>query len=266
MGTPRIYYYPDDDGSLETIDIGAELSDLQEIPNGYASDGRAGGVCYRSLTDDDLSVRIVFERFGEIGSSSLERKLQALQLHLHRGGLIGFSRDHAKTWAAIASTPTRADTILYTSGGNGFTAWSSAGDLAVGDEVVCEMPYPLAQREIHVVGSGGGTPRVQVSLSGSTVIRTSGGDALVRWRDFYPALYLAESQFRPIVTHDHRRNFTFDATFTYSASTAAALWETNVSPAAGVGEFTGPNLRDESYDIGAGGQSLQEILKGRGVR
>ena len=153
MATPRLYYYPDPDGSLETIDFGEGLSDLQELPSADVADAYNGaGVGYRSLLASTLRLRIVLERFGSVGTSSLERKLMSLQAHLAKGGLVGFSRDHAKTWAGKAQRPTRGDTVIYTNG-NGFTAWSSSGNIVQNDEVVLETPHPDAYREVALVGA-----------------------------------------------------------------------------------------------------------------
>lgn len=269
MGQPRFYYYPDETGSLEIIDLGEGLSDLQETPGAIATDTYAAdGKAYRSFQRDTFEVRIVLERFGTPGVSSLERKLLTLQSHLQRGGWVGFSRDHAKAWASMRSgAASRGDTIFYTPG-SGFTSWSSSGTLAAGDEVVIESAPPDSRRELSTVSSlsSGG----DVTL-GAGLIYSYDGHPLIRWRDFYPTLRLAAGNLRPIVTHDHRRNWTLDATFEYNVADHAALW-TDYStpydspiihaPDGWTGGSSRPAMRDDSG--GRWGSSLEAILGGRG--
>lgn len=268
MGQPRFYYYPDETGSLEVIDLGEGLSDLQETSAAIATDTYAAdGKAYRSFQRDTFEVRIVLERFGTPGVSSLERKLQNLQSHLQRGGWVGFSRDHAKAWASIRSgAASRGDTIFYT-GGSGFLSWSSSATLAAGDEVVIESAPPDSRREISTVSalSSGG----DVSL-GTALVYTYDGHPIIRWRDFYPTLRLAAGNLRPIVTHDHRRNWTLDATFEYSVADHAALWTDYSTPydspvvyTPGPGGFGGsrPAMRDDTG--GRLGVSLETALGSR---
>ncbi len=71
MGNPRIYYYPDADGSLETIDFGESLSDLQITLRRDVFDGfsRAGAFT-RTTGRTYLEIRIILENFT---SASLAR-------------------------------------------------------------------------------------------------------------------------------------------------------------------------------------------------
>lgn len=272
MGNPRFYYYPDAAGSLEEIDLGEGLSDIQELEWADAEDAYTGEyVGYRSFLGAALPVRIVLERFGSPGSSALERKLKTLTSHLHKGGAVGFSRDHAKTWASVtsASPPNRGNTLLYTSGGNGFADWSTAGTVAAGDEIVIETPPPEHQREIAVCGSLTVTPPVHLPIASPGAVYTYTRPAVVRWRDFYPVMWLARDQLRrPIVTHDHRRNFTLDVTLEYNPAAVLALW----APQGGKdeafssrGNVSGPVFRDINAARGFGGVSLEEALQGSRV-
>lgn len=268
MAAPRFYYYPDETGSLESVDLGEGLSNLQEtasaiVTDTYAADGKA----YRSFQRDTFEVRIELERFGTPGTNSLERKLQNLQSHLQRGGWVGFSRDHAKTWASIRSgAASRGDTIFYT-GGSGFSAWSASGTLAAGDEVVIETAPPDSRREISTVSSLGSTGDVSL---GTALVFSYDGHPIIRYRDFYPCLRLAAGNLRPLVTHDHRRNWTLDATFEYSVADHMALWADYSTPYDSPvvyvpgGGFGGsrPAMRDDTG--GRFGSSLESILGTRG--
>lgn len=254
MGNPCFYYYPDEGGSLEVIDLGEGLSDIEETPGADVADSYAGDrTPFRAWYASTFRVRLLLERFGTPGQSSVERALLSMQAHLARGGAVGFSRDHAKTWASIRSgAASRGDTSFPTAG-NGFTGWSAAATLASGDEMVIE---DLAgRREITTTTNATGG---ELTLSPG-LIYTYEGHPLVRWRDFYPALTLPADQVgRALVTHDHRRNWTLEAIFEFSVAAAIGLWgDSYQSPYGGLG---GLALRDTS---GLGGLGLDELGGGR---
>lgn len=268
MATPRIYWYPDPVGTLETTDLLEGISDIQETPGAVVADALNGqGDPSRSFLREDFRVRIIHERFGPVGGGALERACSTLQAHLNHGGFVGFSRDHAKTWCGIAGGSVVRGQAIFYSGGNGFSAWSSAGTVAASDEVVLESANPDALREVNTcsaINSGG-----DVTL-GNSAVYTYGSKAICRWRDFYPVLWLPEDQVgKPIVTHDHRLNYTLDLTLAYSVSRALALW-TSVSDPTYAKSWAG-GKRDGSYSGGIGlrgtggpshGFSLEQRLGG----
>ncbi len=265
MGTPRIYWYPDPLGSLENTDIGDVFSDIQEVDSARVVDVVAGdGTPFRDHLATVKRRRFVFERFGPVGSSELERDLKSLEAHLFKGRFIGITADHAKTWAATSSSPpTRGDTVLYCGPGTGFASWSSAGNLAEDDEVVVESAHPEAQHEVRLVDApSGGTPRTQVALK-SPIIYSYSQPTVVRWKDFYPVCWLPDDQVgKPIVTGDHRRNFTLDITLEYCLTASLALFTQELAgalPAGGGVELGLPNLRSTG-SAGFGGLSLDDLL------
>lgn len=258
MGNPRFYYYPDDTGSLEAVDLGEALSDLQETPGAVVSDAYGGDrTPYRMWHASTFQVRITLERFGSPSTNSVERKLQTLQAHLQRGGVVGFSRDQNKTWAALRTgTATRGDAIFYTPG-SGFAGWSSLATLASGDEIVIE---DLAgHRELNTVSALGATGDITL---GNNLVYTYEGHPLVRWRDFYPVLSLPASEAgRSFITSDRRRNWTLEVTLEYSIAAALALWgDSYADPYGMLGGFS---MRDGD---GLGGLGLEELLPGRLTR
>jgi hypothetical protein len=222
---PAFYWYPSDAGTLETTDLGEGMSDIQETPLVAAEDAYTGSYgLTRNFIASCYRVRLVLERFGAPGTSSVERALRTLESHLHRGGSVGFTRDQSKAWAGSVGTgryALRGSTLLYTSGSL-FTAWSPSGTLANGDEVVVESANPIANREFKTASS---ITAGQLTLAaGLTYDHTT--QTFARWRDFYPTLKLPKDQLgRPIVTHDHRITFTFDATFEYDFSALASYLE-----------------------------------------
>lgn len=259
MGTPSFYWYPDEDGSLQRLDLGEALSDIEETNGADVADSYAADrTPFRAWYASTFRVRVVLERFGTSpGANATERALLTLQSHLQRGGAVGFSRDHAKTWGAIRSgVAARGDATFYTPG-NGFTGWSSSATLASGDELVIEDLS--GRRELNTVSSLSASGDITL---GSTLMFSYEGHPLVRWRDFYPFLTLPADQLgRDMVAHDHRRNWTLDVTLEYSAAAAIGLWgDSYMDPYGGVG---GLSLRDTT---GVGGLGLDEIAGGRVFR
>src|SRR4051812_16593537 len=114
---PTFYLYPVDSGPLVKIALEG-LSVLTEEWPAELEDAYGGdGLGYRSFLGASSRVHIMLERYGPIDSSQTERDMINIWRHLQRGGLVGFSRNHAKSWASICSSrPTQGDNVLYTSG------------------------------------------------------------------------------------------------------------------------------------------------------
>jgi hypothetical protein len=271
MASPRLYFYPDSAGSLETIDLVEALSDLQETHAADVEDAYTGsGTLYRSFSGASMRVRIVLERFGTRGADSVERDLQSLVTHLQRGGAVGFARDHAKAWCGVtASAPTRGDVTLYTNG-SGFTSWSASAAPVAGDEIAIETPSPDYIRELRTCGTLTVSPPVNLPLA-SGVRYTYSDSAVVRHRDFYPVLRLPRDLVsRTWINHDHRRNFTLDLTLEYSPADVLALWGVRTGGyrmygAGSVGSlrsYAAPGLRGAGALRAAGGASMDELLSG----
>lgn len=208
MGSPTFYWYPDAAGSLQRTTLSGPLSDLHESITRERAVSRAGdGSAYTVAWSSRTTVRIVRERGV---SAANVREIRAMEDHLLRGGRVGFSRDHAKTWAGYCAGPTVRGASYYPTMGNAFAAWASAGTLASGDEVVAESAQPEAIHEISVASSINSSGDV---LTSGTILYTRTAPTMVRWRDFYPALRMADDQVgRPILTTEHRIAWTLDVT------------------------------------------------------
>tara|TARA_R110002020_G_scaffold12872_5_gene46773 strand:- start:1240 stop:2025 length:786 start_codon:yes stop_codon:yes gene_type:complete len=244
MGNPAIYFYPDPEGSLEVLDFGEPLSDLQitqlrDVIDGYSR----GGSFHRVTGASRLEIRIILENFT---SASLVRKFETLSAHLERGGAIGFSLDHDKTWAGFvqtsATSPVRGRAALTTSG-NAFNPWSTSAALDLGDEVVISSAPVEGLRETNA--TAGTTPSsavaVNLGISSPLVYTYKAEPVLVRWRDFYPCLIMPEGSVgSPILETNHRISYTLDLTVVEDWGTIAALADglklrdTNGSPSTGV--------------------------------
>lgn len=229
---PRFYYYPAPGGSLTTLDLAEQLAALDEIPGMMRADAYAGGVNYASVLQESFRVRVVLQLVPQTttAGAATERALQTLANHLLRGGYVGFSRNHGKTWCSAQGTGAwdrSASSIAC--GGNGFSAWSASGALASGDEVVIESSAHGPYREYHTTSGSVSATASSVGLAETTEYTypwvMGGTPAIVRYRHFWPALWLPEDQIgRPIVTTSRGITWTLDATLAYSAAATAALF------------------------------------------
>jgi len=251
MGNPAIYFYPDPEGSLEVLNFGEPLSDLQITQLRDVSDGYSrGGSFHRVSGASRLEIRIILENFTSAG---LVRRFETLSAHLERGGAIGFSLDHDKTWAGYvqtsATSPVRGRAAV-TTGGNVFKPWSNSASLDTSDEMVISSAPVEGLRETNALASS--VPASGVNVNFGTLVplvytyKTE--PVLVRWRDFYPCLIMPESSVgNPIIETNHRISYTLDLTVVEDWGTIAAL-------------ANGAQLRDETGDRSLVGVSLQEAL------
>lgn len=266
MSTPRFYWYPDPVGSLEVIDLLEGVTDFNEVPAGVRVEDAYSGsyIPHRSFQGGSRLYRITLERFGDPGISDLEHKLLNMETHLQKGGVVGFSRDHAKTWAAITvAPPTRGDIIIHAGPGNGFSGWSSTATVVEGDEMVLESPPAEWQREnFRCAANNVGSPPTKIGHPG--VVYTYNDYSLVRWRDFLPVLRLPRDQVnKPYVPHDHRRNWTLDITLEYNPASVIALWTTGVPYQESLRDkptLGSPALRGTSSGRSPSGSSLDQLL------
>jgi hypothetical protein len=258
MGTtdPCFFWNPAPGGTLEITDLAEAISDIQDQEITEAADARNGyGTAYRNFLMGSRRVRIVLERFGSPGSSALERDFYAIENHLRRGGYVGFSRNRSKSWCGAVNSAyaQRGDTVLYT-GGNLFNAWYTSAALASGDEVIVESANPDWQSEPTVFSSITGT-QVTVSRALRFTYPTS-NPIFVRYRDFYPVLRLPDDQLdKPLVTHDKRITWTFDALLEYDLSALA-------SAIAARRAVTPLSLSDTNTRVKDGSHSLESLLYG----
>lgn len=224
MGNPAFYLYPEASGPLKVVDFGQSISDCYLVPTRRRTDAVGGdGVARSLLGPGGAKVTIRRERSA---LRSTERAWRNVEDHLIRGGRVGFSWDHSKTWAGFLNAyPTQGNTLLYTDG-NAFTSWSSSAALASGDELVIESPNPELKREVTTFSSINSANQITI---GSALWYTYAAGAMVRWRSFWPALYLAQDQLnKSIVTSDHGINYTLQVELTvdpaiYAPASAGGL-------------------------------------------
>lgn len=221
MATARFYYYPDPDGSLESLSLGGPVSSCEELRGHERVMVRDGNGSHRTASwGGKPRVRITRER--GIATATV-RALESMWEHLLRGGAVGFSADHTKTWAAYQTfSRQRGDTTIFT-GGNQFAAWSASAALSNGDEVWYESQNPEHISEMLAVTSVSAT----YDITMATAVRFSSSlSGMVRWRYFYPALRLPDDRKdRPILTSYHGLTWSLDAELEVDMAILAAGYD-----------------------------------------
>ena len=255
MPTAKLIYYPDSSGTLERIDLGENLSDLQVTPQRTVEDAYTlSGSRYRTGRGGVLRVRIIDDRFTD---SDLAYALESLWTHLELGGFCGVVENSGKAWAGyVESPPSRGDTTLLT-GGNIYAPFTSglAVDGAIADDdIVCIQSNPPGIiREYCKVDSVSGDT---ITLSDAVRYNyPSGSTVLVRHRDFFPAMRApAETMNTQIVTHDRRISFTLDLDLEEAPDLIEAL------DSSGGGIIASQLLNTTSFAIPDSIGSLESIL------
>lgn len=218
MSSPSFYPYFDDDGPLVPIDLGEGLQECLEFPEpSRAVALSADGTPYSSMGGLTYRVNLELRLFGGASTSALERKLRALENHINRGGLVGFSDNAAKTWAAACVHSPRNGTTAFPTTGNAFTSWGS-GVVASGDEVVIESASPEFRRDVLEVSSLSGRNLVTSEASRMSFSR----HPMARYRRFWPVLFAHPSDGdRAVqVVQDNRYAYSLIATLRYSPDLA----------------------------------------------
>lgn len=211
MGNSKIWLYPDAYGTVEEIDLGATLSDLQFSPSHdqAVSEGLTGLQATTRFSSRAL-VRLVEERFT---SASIARKLYLVEDHLKAGGTIAVAVDSAQAWAGyVDRIPARGDTSI-TVINQAIWPYQTTPTMLSGDEIELISDQPRAYREFLEIS----TNTTGTTCALSEAVRYNYRDAGARWvlarhRGFWPALRLPkDGRGGSLLTHDHRISYTFDA-------------------------------------------------------
>ena len=250
MGNPTFYVYYDDAGALTVHDFGRNISDSYPMPTRRRTDSYGGTGLVSSMVGS-ASMRVMIRR-ERTSDQSLVRVWRNVEDHLLAGGRVGFSWNHAKSWAGYATQPTAGDNLLYT-GGNAFAPWSASAALASGDEIALETANPEGRREYTTVSSISVSRLITV---GTSVLRTCESKTLVRWAGFFPVLFLPEDQLNKLrVTGD--RGITWDLNLELEVD--PAVYTLADSSSNGPGSL---DLRPSGVTTGSAGRSLMEMIRG----
>ena len=224
MGNAKIWYWPDPVGTVEEIDLGEGLSDLQfeTQVNQSVSEGITGRQSTMQYGSRAI-VRVINDRFT---SASLARSLLALRDHLRRGGLCTVAEDSAQAWAAFATVvPNRGAVTLPTHP----APWPvvSAPAIDSGGEIEVLSSQPLGVRELTTLTgaiSGNAANTITFAALRFPYRDLAVGWVLLRHRGFWPILRLPiDGRNQPIVVDDHRLNYTLDVTLEEATNEIAAF-------------------------------------------
>lgn len=209
--TAKIWLYPHAYGTVEEIDLGEDLSDLQYNPrhDQAVSEGMTGEQATTRFSSRAM-VRVVQERFT---SAAVARKLYLVEDHLKAGGVIAVAATASSAWAGYCTRiPARGESSIEVVN-QSIWPYQTTPTMLDGDEIELVANQPRALREYLSIS--GVTSGKTVTLAES--IRYSYLDegalwVLARHRDFWPALRLpADRRGDDLLTHDHRISYTFDA-------------------------------------------------------
>lgn len=211
MGQPRFYWYPSGSDTLDYVDLGENIRDLQEEPEERSVGAESlDGRVHTTFFGSRLRIRIIHERFT---SASVARKLLSMQSHLAKGGTVGFARDSDKAWAGYCRmNRPRGTTVLLTQGNT--WSYNTAAALASGDEVVISSGVPECHREWTTLGASLAANASRITLASPGLINNyENGSLFIRHRDFFPALCVpGGAGLGAIVTHEKRLAYTLDVT------------------------------------------------------
>ena len=206
MSQTAIYWYPMGSGNVQKITIPRFITTLEDddpVVVAATSDTIAGGM-RRQLYGDWRRVVITRQHLRPEIADEAEaiRGLRSLQSHLLAGFSIGVAVDTTAAWGGFTVSGAPRGTSLIGVLANTYSPWSSAGDVAVGDEIVLQSRSPVGAREVHraanvISGTSGGKI---ITLQRPTYYDHT-GSIFVRRRTFYPHLKMPEDQLEtPIVT------------------------------------------------------------------
>ena len=246
MPDAKIWYWPTDGGSVESITIPGGLSDLQERVIYRGAEAQPDdGVRRRITTFASLEVRVVIERLSPFNTSHapIIRQLIGLENHLQRGLPIMLSADSSKGYAAVVgAVPAQGATTLTTVNGNELSSITS-GTLAADDEVMIESGLPDFTRELNTYASASG---FNVTVNDAIRVEVPRTPAILRYRWFYPLMSLPlVNQSRALMTGEHGITYTFDATLHMDVVVADILDTLDGLVTSGVG----PTLQDAAQQF-----------------
>ena len=190
MATGRIYYSPESNGPLFTIDLNPNTGEypgelqrpqITEVAQATRGDGKS----YAALLSGVVSVRLKCDAWI---STEQVRLLRQFENHAKRGGLFGFTLDKDKAWGSILQGPSFQGQV--TSIASGQRWYEPSVSLSSTDEVVFEEPAPRFR--IDLVTSAQTINQATNSFTHGALGYEFPNIALthVRWRDFYPLLRL----------------------------------------------------------------------------
>lgn len=216
MGAPKLYWYPEAAGPLQTCDLSGvcsaftalEVNPVVERAEGVSQNGGRVVVVQRN----SLRVRVYLRRFAGYTSAGqiVIRKLLALREHLRAGGVVVVAGNQSKAWCSFAEgSLSRGQTGINTRGELFGGALESAQAPAADDEIWIQGGWPGVQRELIKVSSYTSVAKKVSLAAGLDFSHTD--PVFLYHRDFYVGLKLPQDQVgSPLLTDELRRAWTLD--------------------------------------------------------
>jgi len=196
MGSPTIWYYPEDGGTLQAITL-PDLSSLEMLPDVDVVSARSRSG--RTTTYQFSSFRR-WALAATFTDQATLRALRSFEAHVWRGGAFAFALDSAKAWAGSARRQiVRGDTTILVSP---LSLLNPAATLAAGDDVWIESASPERRADMREVSSFS-TSSIVVDAAVSYTFRAT--PVVIRHADYFPSV-VQTAPGEPIVVDRGQRN------------------------------------------------------------
>jgi hypothetical protein len=206
--TAHLYWYPEDDGLVRSIDLGLGWRELitgdgADLVAARSADGQRIVTTFTSMRQVKALVEYVTD-------AAVVRELYAIANHLRRNGVIGLAEEDGATWGGFArEAPEQGETVIKIED-NLWEGWSTA-DLAVGDTVVIQGASPGGKWEEAVLSAINASRRKITLSSGLRFDYSTEPYVLVRDSRFWPFLRLKDGAMgTPPIRTDHRITWALD--------------------------------------------------------
>lgn len=182
MGSPTIWYYPDEDGTLETVTL-PHVTRIVELPLEESASVRSlAGVSWVRRFASARRIRVVVDAI-EFSRAAVE-SLQALESHVNAGGMVGFARDSDTAWAGVTQQlPKRGDSLIRA---DPIALYNTSAAIPEDGELVIESASPERRSENNTLSSIGSDGAL--SLNRALIHSYTERPIIIRQRDFYPAM------------------------------------------------------------------------------
>ena len=186
MGDARLYYYPDTAGTLFTIDFtnsSAPDVRVEWLDTQTELSERADGRVFTSFLTGRVRVRI---RAEGAFSAEQQRLVKQFRSHAKRGGFFGFTLDSDKAWGSSVLSPANQGTLSTQVTGQSW--YEPTTSIGTSDTIIFETPAP--EFIFDEVSPAGTITNSTINITHGALGYTFAQGVHVRWRDFWPILYL----------------------------------------------------------------------------
>ena len=219
MGAPTLWWTPRGATSVQSITL-PRTTNLIDLPTREITTVRpVGGIPQSTNLGARRAIQWSIEKLGSASHATLIRQLQSLDSHLRMRLPVSLCLDADKAVAYAVSLCNHGDlTAAITSATSLGAAFNSSAALSSDDEITIEDFNPDQRRQFSTFSSLSG---LRVTMG--TASAYSFGSALLRYRDFYPILRMADPAQGNWLTHYHRLHYTLNLTLEETPGELQAL-------------------------------------------